>query len=326
MFKTSILNASLNLPLIIEPESERTACVDGLLSLFSSNADELEARLLVHGAALFRGFKVNTPSAFARCLRAISPDLLDYVDGNSPRTKLASGIYTSTEYPAEYFISLHNELSYSQKWPSRLFFCCIVAPEQGGETPIADSRAILRNLDASVTEEFNRKGVKYIRNLHGERGVGRGIGPSWQDTFETEDRSSVEQFCAQSGIDFAWRKDGGLKLSQVRPAIESHPVTNERLWFNQADQFHPSTHPKPMFEYLSLAYWGKEDEMPQNARYGDNTLIDPQTLDHIREVTFKQAVVAPWRAGDFLMIDNMLTCHGRMPFSGPRKILVAMSQ
>lgn len=325
MFKTSTHDATCNLPLIIEPESEPIACVDGLISLFSNNADDLEARLLAHGAGLFRGFNVNTPSAFARCLRAISPDLRDYVDGNSPRTKLGGGIYTSTEYPAEYFISLHNELSYSHTWPSRLFFCCIVAPEEGGETPIADSRAVLRNLDPGVTEKFNRKGVKYIRNLHGGRRGRQGAGPSWQDTFETEDRSSVERFCAQFGIDFIWREDGGLKLSQVRPAIASHPVTNERVWFNQADQFHPSTHPKPIFEYLSLAYRGKEDEMPQYVRYGDDTTIDLRTLDHIREVTFKQAVVSPWRAGDFLIIDNMLTCHGRMPFSGQRKILVAMS-
>ena len=31
-----------------------------------------------------------------------------------------AGVYTSTEYPPEFFISLHNELSYSTRWPSRL--------------------------------------------------------------------------------------------------------------------------------------------------------------------------------------------------------------
>jgi hypothetical protein len=30
--------------------------------------------------------------------------------------------------------------------------------------------------------------------------------------------------------------------------------------------------------------------------------------------------------GDILMVDNMLVAHGREPFSGPRKILVAMAE
>jgi alpha-ketoglutarate-dependent taurine dioxygenase len=36
-------------------------------------------------------------------------------------------------------------------------------------------------------------------------------------------------------------------------------------------------------------------------------------------------VPVPWQAGDILVVDNMLACHGRMPFSGPRKILLAMA-
>ena len=33
-----------------------------------------------------------------------------------------------------------------------------------------------------------------------------------------------------------------------------------------------------------------------------------------------------WRAGDVLLIDNMLTAHGRNPFSGKRSVVVGMSQ
>ncbi|CAL9395764.1 hypothetical protein SUDANB6_01355 [Streptomyces sp. enrichment culture] len=31
-----------------------------------------------------------------------------------------------------------------------------------------------------------------------------------------------------------------------------------------------------------------------------------------------------WREGDILVIDNVLTAHGRRPFEGTRRILVAM--
>jgi hypothetical protein len=33
-----------------------------------------------------------------------------------------------------------------------------------------------------------------------------------------------------------------------------------------------------------------------------------------------------WRAGDVLMLDNMLVAHARDPYQGPRKIVVAMSE
>jgi alpha-ketoglutarate-dependent taurine dioxygenase len=37
------------------------------------------------------------------------------------------------------------------------------------------------------------------------------------------------------------------------------------------------------------------------------------------EVTF------PWRAGDVLAIDNVLVMHGRKPFTGHRRVIVAMA-
>ena len=37
------------------------------------------------------------------------------------------------------------------------------------------------------------------------------------------------------------------------------------------------------------------------------------------------AVDVDWRAGDLMVIDNMLLAHGRRPFTGPRRVLVAMS-
>jgi alpha-ketoglutarate-dependent taurine dioxygenase len=322
MFTRRLMFADQTMPFIVEPEAaQENVTVNHLLAYYSANKDFLEMKLLEQGAILFRGFGVKTPSSFARCVKSLDGNLLDYVDGNSPRTKLTDGVYTSTEYPSEYYISMHNELSYSHKWPRKLFFGCIVAPQEKGETPIADSRALLNSLDPDVVEEFTRKGVKYIRNLQG----GQGVGPSWQDTFETTDKAAVEQYCADRDTQVQWQPDGGLKLTQVRPAVATHPQTKESVWFNQADQFHPSTHPRQIYENMMSVYAGKEDELPQNALFGDDTPIAPAMLEHIRQTSRKNAVVFPWQAGDLLIIDNMLTCHGRMPYAGARKILVAMS-
>src|SRR5215475_13843187 len=148
--------------------NERSAAGDvALLDFYRASRDAIEQALLAHGAILFRGFGIRSQEMLEHAVREIGGRALDYVDGNSPRHKLGGGVYTSTEYPPEFFISLHNELSYSNRWPSRLFFCCVTPPRSGGETPLADSRAILARLPAEVRDAFVEKKVKYIRNLHG---------------------------------------------------------------------------------------------------------------------------------------------------------------
>jgi len=70
---------------------------------------------------------------------------------------------------------------------------------------------------------------------------------------------------------------------------------------------------------------GQED-VPRHAYYGDGTPIETSVLDEIREVYWQEAVSFPWHEGDVLMLDNMLTAHGRMPFEGERRVVVGMAE
>lgn len=62
-----------------------------------------------------------------------------------------------------------------------------------------------------------------------------------------------------------------------------------------------------------------------NATFGDGTPISGEALDMVRKGTWAEATRFDWQAGHFLEIDNMLVAHGRMPFQGPRRVLVAMA-
>lgn len=319
--KTSFINKE-KLPVLIEPDDGKKphASLQSLISVCEQNRESLKSKLLKHGALLFRGFKVQTSSEFAQFVRAFADaELLKYVGGVSPRVELGDGIYTSTEYPSQYMLSLHNELSYSNKYPRLVYFCCLIAPQRGGETPIGDSRKILKNMAPKIVEELSLRKIRYNRNLFGDSGSGF----AWQDAFETVDKAVVEIYCRQSNIEFKWKEKGCLWLSQIRPATISHPETGETVWFNQADGFHPSNLDRET--YQSLISMMSEDEFRLNAFYGDGAPLDVSMLDDIRETLKKEMVTFPWQDGDVLILDNLLTAHGRMPFSSSRKIVLAMT-
>lgn len=284
----------------------------------NEHRDYLEATLIKSGAILFRGFAMKRPEHLEELVSSLTPEMLNYIEGSSPRTRLTDKVYTSTEYPPEFEISMHNELSYAHKWPSRLFFFCMLAPQVGGETPLVDSRKIYQTLDKAILETFLAKEVKYIRNLHG----GRGVGLSWQTVFETDDRAEVERYCEEGGINYQWTRKGGLRTSQLRPAAIKHPITKEPLWFNQVDQWHPTNLPEATRNSM-LAIMSEKD-LAINATYGDDSPLEPEVLDQIRNTVRQATVKFLWQEGDVLLVDNTLVAHGRSAFSGPRKIVLAM--
>lgn len=308
-------------PLMLTPSLLSTGNHTKDLSDFiNGNLHDIRKDLAHHGAILFRGFAIRTKEDFRTMANSIHEQAMSYTDGNSPRTKLTSTTYTSTEFPSDQFISLHSELSYSNVWPDRMLFCCVQPAEEGGETPLCDNAQLLSMLPKEIVDEFTAKGLCYIRNLH----AGFGLGPSWQKTFETEEKEEVESFCAKTDSAFAWQVDDSVTIRQYRPAVRYHPVTHERLWFNQADQFHISNF-EPEVQEATWALYG-DDAMsrPQHVTFGDHTEIDPTYFSVIRSLTREIMVPVSWQAGDLVYLDNMKVMHGRMPYEGDRTVLLTM--
>jgi alpha-ketoglutarate-dependent taurine dioxygenase len=110
----------------------------------------------------------------------------------------------------------------------------------------------------------------------------------------------------------------------VRPALGRHPQTGEMVWFNHATFFHVTTL-EPEVRDVLMRTLGPED-LPTNTCYGDGSLIEPDVLDELREAYRQETVTFQWQEGDILLLDNMLVAHGRACYSGPRKILVGMSE
>jgi alpha-ketoglutarate-dependent taurine dioxygenase len=297
-------------PLIIRPRDKASSpeSIEAIPFLHT----KIRNALLTCGAAVLSGFGIRDTQQFKTVVDSFSNgDLLNYAGGASPRSALADGVYTSTEYPPEMVLALHNELSYSALYPRTLFFFCEIQPDIGGETTIGDCRKILRAIDTEIVDLFRSKGVLYVRNLISDQKSPY----SWQAAFETDDPRSVEQVCGRQKSEFEWTNEGGLRIGFIGPGTIVHPETCEEAWFNQADGFHSGA--------LQDKNWAERPRL--EAYFGDGSEIPSDVLDHIRTVVRRETIPHRWQQGDILILDNILAAHGRMPYSGRRQIALAMA-
>ena len=200
----------------------------------------------------------------------------------------------------------------------KIWFFCLEPAEVGGRTPIGDSRRVFSAIDAEIKERFIQKGVLYVRNY------GYGLDLPWQEVFQTLDKRKVDAFCHDAGITTEWVGGGRLRTRQRCQAVAKHPKTGDPVWFNQTHLFHVSNLNTTVREDLLINF--KDEDLPRNAYYGDGSPIEDSVLHHIRTVYRQESTSFAWEAGDLLMLDNMLTAHGRAPYAGSRKVLVGMAE
>ncbi|MBW4556602.1 MAG: amino acid adenylation domain-containing protein [Trichormus sp. ATA11-4-KO1] len=313
LITTDYLQPGETLPLVIKPAVEQIDLIDWV----KSHKELIESKLLSHGALLFRGFNIDSPSAFENLAQAICPQLFGEY-GDLPREGIGGKVYGSTPYPSDQAILFHNESSHLHCWPLKIWFFCLQSPQVGGETPIVDCRKVYQLLDPKLRSHFEQKQLMYVRNYI------QGLDVSWQEFFHTSDRTVVKKYCHQAKIDFEWKEEDHFLTRQVRPAITKHPQTGELIFFNQIQLHHVSCL-EPAVKDSLLSTFGAE-KLPRNVYYGDGSPIEDAVVEEICSVYEQAKVSFPWQQGDVLMLDNMLTAHGRNPYVGPRKILVAMGE
>jgi alpha-ketoglutarate-dependent taurine dioxygenase len=307
--------AERQLPLVIKPTHEAVDLVEWI----HANRDEFETDLIKYGAVLFRGFAIKTPGDFSKFMKCFDTEPLPYMFRSSPREELdrsIRNIYLSTSYPSDRPINMHNESSYSRVWGRKIIFCCIRPAEEGGETPIADSRKVLQDINPELVEKFRKRGVKYRRNLIAN------IGMPWQEVFQTGDKNVVEETCKKNLIDYTFIGDEDLVIEWVKPAVYKHPVSQCETWFNHVLFFNKFSR----FEEMGLQ---PDDFLPaeylaSDTYFGDGTEISYAEYTEIKNAYAKNRVAFPYHQGDILFLDNMLTAHGRNPYKGDRTIATAI--
>jgi hypothetical protein len=276
-----------------------------LLDFLRSNQKEVEQIFLEKGAVLLRGCKIYSLSEFQEASNIICDELFEYKFGSTPRAKLGGKVYSSTEYPNDRSIPLHNENSYTNQWSRKILFYCAIEPEVGGERPVDNSNEVLNFIDDKIYREFIESGVMYTRNYK------PGMDLSWQQAFQTASKDEVEQLCNELSIKYKWSSDEILHTEQVCQATLEHPLLQREVWFNQAHLFHQSANPPDLQDYFKIM---DPRSLPRNPFYGDGEPFNLSDLEIVRSACKRAEKYFRWQRGDLMLLDNIMYCHGRRPF------------
>jgi alpha-ketoglutarate-dependent taurine dioxygenase len=292
----------------------------------------LDDVLLTRGAYVLRNFPVVDTTSFDSIIESYSSADMDYSGGATVRGTVQGRIYEATRLPPDLSLTLHQEMSYLPQWPGRLAFYCHVAAATGGETIICDMRTAGAAMPAAFFEAIDQRGVLYCRNFRDQGDTRQPIldtiHRTWQDVFLTDDKAIAEAGCVRMGLDYRWNDDGSLTTEFRTAGVIEHPATGERVWFNQIPAQTMRTKIErrfgPAITALIEEYYPPGRTRPTETSFGDGGAIDPADIDAVYDALDSVTVAFPWQAGDVMVLDNVLTAHGRNPYTGDRDVQVAL--
>src|SRR6266705_2142403 len=151
----------------------------------AEHRDALRAAVVEHGSLLVRGLGLRDVAGTEAVFRRLG-SLMTEKEAFAARRSYSHGVYSSSKWPPNQPMCMHHELSYVLECPSVMLFACLIAPADGGSTPVADSAAVLHALPSELIERFEREGWLLIRNYNNE------IGSSIEEAFGTADHGAVE--------------------------------------------------------------------------------------------------------------------------------------
>lgn len=297
-------------------------------------AAELFRIVDAEGALLIRDTGLRTAQEFAEFLRAIDFRARPYIGGVGPRTEYAPGVYTATDLLHDISLPLHQEMTYLDDAPDYVVFFCQEPTLHGQKTNlIGDMRKLTQQLPAGFKERYRGKRARLCLTLPT---AGRSTGvyqakESWQATFGTDDHGEAQAIGRRRGWELAWNEEDNLTIMQ-EPArfFRFHPIHGE-LWCSQAHFVQPEA------RRLTAQRDGRRGDVE---RWERAMASAPESLDRMImedgtpiprddcriwfELAASLETAYSLGRGEVIILDNMVTAHGRTKFTGPRQIFVAL--
>lgn len=285
---------------------------------------QLDAEAITHELERFgavhvqnTGLTVRTagelPLAVLKALGFGGPDTFPWggmQSGRTQRVRLSRELRATDAYPKHLWLLPHNEVLYQRTVPGRMLFFSATACD--GRTFVHSAKAFRSWLEArsegrALLGELREHGLRvemgFVDEHHPERG--RNFFRSWQERFETTERSVAEERCRASTHQFddCWWHDSTL-MTRIRvPAFHGDLLLFPRIALT-APAHENGYRRYPLGNGREL----RDDEV--------NLLLN--AFHDTREGVH-------WQAGDLLLVDNLRYGHSREAFEGTRDIGVAMA-
>ena len=291
------------------------ADLDRTLAWVRHERTVISDRMQESGAILFRGFPLRGVDDFHAFVVAFDMPNFAYDDclSNAVRVNWTDRVFSANEAPPDVTIYLHHEMAQTPIFPSKLFFYCQKAAEEGGATPLCRSDVLLEQLQQECPQflqDCREKGLKYNNVMPAENDPKSGMGRSWKSTLTAETREEAE--ARLSRLDYRWEWLDNDCLSVTTPVLPAvRDLGNSSSFFNQ----------------LIAAFRGWKDSRndPSKAiRHGDDSALDIVSLMRAVEIADELTFDVPWQAGDVALLDNYRVMHGRRFFVGTRKVLASL--
>ncbi|HYG27041.1 MAG TPA: TauD/TfdA family dioxygenase [Caulobacteraceae bacterium] len=316
------------LPLFIEPGAPELVMNPERFRLwFEAHRDIVNTALSNVGGIVFRGFAVNSTEDFAAFVDNYPGDALGYSGGNAQRSAIAGRVFEATRVAPHFRITLHQEMAYLPRYPTKVAFYCRLPSQTGGETILADMRQIDAAVDRKLYDRLKAEGLIHTRNFRAKSSPDDPpflkFHRSWMDTFGTDDPRKAEADCETMGLEYEWQDDGSLSAIYRSSGFATHPDTGREIWFNQIQSNAWSVILGDDYA-LQAAYYADGRTPRSELRFGDGQLIPQEDIDTLMTVFDAHSTAFPWQAGDIMLLDNFYTAHGRNPFTGDRDVQVSL--
>jgi alpha-ketoglutarate-dependent taurine dioxygenase len=282
----------------------------------ATHRDDLDARLRTDGLVWLGGAGVTAPADLAAIRDALGRPDAPLGDRFARREAYPDGVYSWPDWAADRDMCLHHEQGYRLRFPGLLVMGALATANCGGAMLLGDTRAVLTHLPTDLAVRFEKHGWTLARNFRPYLGL------SWTEAFGTEDASELASGCADEMVGLAVTKDV-VRTAQRRSAVVTHPATGDRCWFNDVAFFSQWSVPAQERGVLLSAFG--PGGTPFNTFSGDGEPVTEAEYDAIIEAYEKSMVRVEWSAGDVLLVDNILTAHGREPYVGPWDVAVALA-
>lgn len=324
--------ASTPSPLMITPQTSKRYHEREFIAFVKQSRPWIYETLAHHGAIVWRDFcdpgvdSLNRLAAALRTDRSFKP-----ANAVPSPTVLHDSVFEDDAWNLPGNLPPHNAYADCPLFPAHKLLAC-EDDKQSREcaVTIANMRAVYNLIDPSIRSEFERRGLFYRRrypdtpNRSAARSEAPGY-PTWQVVFKTDQRNEVERKCRDNGIDFIWRPDNSIEISNSAPACVSHSETGERLWFNHIHYL----------RYFENAYIQQRSlfsklftitKIPVSLEvtFSDGGKIPSDYLAAIDAAYAAATLQITLLPGDALLLDNALSGVGHSPLAADQRLTYAL--